>query len=190
MSLPSTRAASPARRPLRPHSSRPLLMASICGLRSFCVAASSAPATCKEVNAIAVRAAARWAICRPRAARSPVGPVARSSASISALARRAFTHAEPSSRAPPVSPARATAVPLTAGGNEPTCATSARSEEHTSELQSRENLVCRLLLEKKTQIRTNSYLPTYLIHQQQHHTDNMTFEIHQISYIHNINTSE
>src|SRR5690606_42120611 len=28
-------------------------------------------------------------------------------------------------------------------------ATSARSEEHTSELQSRENLVCRLLLEKK-----------------------------------------
>src|SRR5690606_32457870 len=28
-------------------------------------------------------------------------------------------------------------------------ATRARSEEHTSELQSRENLVCRLLLEKK-----------------------------------------
>src|SRR5690606_42048248 len=28
-----------------------------------------------------------------------------------------------------------------------------RSEEHTSELQSRENLVCRLLLEKKTHIR-------------------------------------
>src|SRR5690606_39293270 len=27
--------------------------------------------------------------------------------------------------------------------------TSSRSEEHTSELQSRENLVCRLLLEKK-----------------------------------------
>src|SRR5207302_7700466 len=30
-----------------------------------------------------------------------------------------------------------------------TLATSSRSEEHTSELQSRENLVCRLLLEKK-----------------------------------------
>src|SRR5690606_39846647 len=29
------------------------------------------------------------------------------------------------------------------------CAMKARSEEHTSELQSRENLVCRLLLEKK-----------------------------------------
>src|SRR5690606_42028906 len=30
-----------------------------------------------------------------------------------------------------------------------------RSEEHTSELQSRENLVCRLLLEKKNDINTN-----------------------------------
>src|SRR5690606_40934435 len=29
------------------------------------------------------------------------------------------------------------------------CSNSIRSEEHTSELQSRENLVCRLLLEKK-----------------------------------------
>src|SRR5690606_42093012 len=29
-----------------------------------------------------------------------------------------------------------------------------RSEEHTSELQSRENLVCRLLLEKKKQTKT------------------------------------
>src|SRR5690606_41446124 len=33
-----------------------------------------------------------------------------------------------------------------------------RSEEHTSELQSRENLVCRLLLEKKKKtIQTNEY---------------------------------
>src|SRR5690606_40245323 len=32
----------------------------------------------------------------------------------------------------------------------------ARSEEHTSELQSRENLVCRLLLEKKNQIDVGS----------------------------------
>src|SRR5690606_39906572 len=30
-----------------------------------------------------------------------------------------------------------------------------RSEEHTSELQSRENLVCRLLLEKKKHVRNN-----------------------------------
>jgi len=32
---------------------------------------------------------------------------------------------------------------------QPSDATVVRSEEHTSELQSRENLVCRLLLEKK-----------------------------------------
>src|SRR5690606_39305279 len=31
------------------------------------------------------------------------------------------------------------------------CCETTRSEEHTSELQSRENLVCRLLLEKKKQ---------------------------------------
>src|SRR5690606_41838998 len=33
-----------------------------------------------------------------------------------------------------------------------------RSEEHTSELQSRENLVCRLLLEKKKKVRLPSLL--------------------------------
>src|SRR3712207_8523235 len=32
-----------------------------------------------------------------------------------------------------------------------------RSEEHTSELQSRQYLVCRLLLEKKNTIRTRAY---------------------------------
>src|SRR5207302_11332571 len=35
-----------------------------------------------------------------------------------------------------------------------------RSEEHTSELQSRENLVCRLLLEKKKKKHKNSYPST------------------------------
>src|SRR5690606_40124631 len=35
-----------------------------------------------------------------------------------------------------------------------------RSEEHTSELQSRENLVCRLLLEKKKHRQTNTSLCT------------------------------
>src|SRR3712207_7093350 len=34
-------------------------------------------------------------------------------------------------------------------GSMPSAATSVRSEEHTSELQSRQYLVCRLLLEKK-----------------------------------------
>src|SRR5690606_40480223 len=42
----------------------------------------------------------------------------------------------------------------------PSCGNKRRSEEHTSELQSRENLVCRLLLEKKNHnsndIRSNS----------------------------------
>src|SRR5690606_42051187 len=36
--------------------------------------------------------------------------------------------------------------------------TEARSEEHTSELQSRENLVCRLLLEKKKQNQIKHHL--------------------------------
>src|SRR2546429_7070948 len=39
--------------------------------------------------------------------------------------------------------------PVTAGLSVSVVATSVRSEEHTSELQSRLHLVCRLLLEKK-----------------------------------------
>src|SRR3712207_8380453 len=39
-----------------------------------------------------------------------------------------------------------------------TCTAPARSEEHTSELQSRQYLVCRLLLEKKKQQRTDKEL--------------------------------
>src|SRR3712207_8589031 len=38
--------------------------------------------------------------------------------------------------------------------------TSIRSEEHTSELQSRQYLVCRLLLEKKNTITQISFMPT------------------------------
>src|SRR5437773_9758175 len=34
-----------------------------------------------------------------------------------------------------------------------------RSEEHTSELQSHHDLVCRLLLEKKKQVRTDTHVP-------------------------------
>src|SRR5204862_8304602 len=37
----------------------------------------------------------------------------------------------------------------------PLCALATRSEEHTSELQSRRDLVCRLLLEKKKKKRIN-----------------------------------
>src|SRR2546430_9477484 len=43
-----------------------------------------------------------------------------------------------------------------------------RSEEHTSELQSQSNLVCRLLLEKKKKIIRSSYLDTL------HHRDPCT----------------
>src|SRR5690606_40301477 len=41
----------------------------------------------------------------------------------------------------------------------PPWATIPRSEEHTSELQSRENIVCRLLLEKKKKHNTNTIAP-------------------------------
>src|SRR6267142_6695926 len=46
-------------------------------------------------------------------------------------------------------PIRPTIVPQTFEPNLCECSTSTRSEEHTSELQSHVNLVCRLLLEKK-----------------------------------------
>src|SRR2546427_2425045 len=39
-----------------------------------------------------------------------------------------------------------------------------RSEEHTSELQSQSNLVCRLLLEKKKKQKTNSWHGTRATH--------------------------
>src|SRR5258706_8553309 len=48
---------------------------------------------------------------------------------------------------PPFAKRRATAAPSPAEAPTPTI--HARSEEHTSELQSLTNLVCRLLLEKK-----------------------------------------
>src|SRR5947209_15571863 len=37
-----------------------------------------------------------------------------------------------------------------------------RSEEHTSELQSRQYLVCRLLLEKKKEAETDKTIPTHI----------------------------
>src|SRR2546430_13611542 len=39
-----------------------------------------------------------------------------------------------------------------------------RSEEHTSELQSQSNLVCRLLLEKKNNMQLSEYIGDCLIH--------------------------
>src|SRR2546430_3879704 len=49
--------------------------------------------------------------------------------------------------------------------------TDARSEEHTSELQSQSNLVCRLLLEKKKIKRDEHFSPT--------HTTSLTGERNQ-----------
>src|SRR5438270_6288546 len=42
------------------------------------------------------------------------------------------------------------------GANKRCCIVLERSEEHTSELQSQSNLVCRLLLEKKKKNKTNT----------------------------------
>src|SRR6266511_4451442 len=48
-------------------------------------------------------------------------------------------------------------APITVCGN----AVAVRSEEHTSELQSRENLVCRLLLEKKKKTKNTQHVHVY-----------------------------
>src|SRR3712207_7876258 len=64
----------------------------------------------------------------------------------SRLARSGAT--APSSPPPPASRGGSTAAPVSASSIT-RCRTRRRSEEHTSELQSRQYLVCRLLLEKK-----------------------------------------
>src|SRR2546422_4643934 len=65
---------------------------------------------------------------------------------------------------PPSSSRPASPPPARAGRVRPARAGGGRSEEHTSELQSRLHLVCRLLLEKKkknTQTKTSkSHTPT------------------------------
>src|SRR5690554_7628078 len=48
-------------------------------------------------------------------------------------------------------------VTLAAGGSQGDFPTHTRSEEHTSELQSRPHLVCRLLLEKKNRYSKSEY---------------------------------
>src|SRR5436305_15317385 len=53
-------------------------------------------------------------------------------------------------------PKRGARVPPLATGPRPTEVLEHRSEEHTSELQSRPHLVCRLLLEKKKKTKTNT----------------------------------
>src|SRR5690349_23651160 len=66
-----------------------------------------------------------------------------------------------------LAPASAGAVPLPIPRH-PSATTRSRprSEEHTSELQSRRDLVCRLLLEKKTNSNTNPSPTFFKIHAQ------------------------
>src|SRR6476620_12693578 len=59
----------------------------------------------------------------------------------------------------PISPASA-AGPTRSASSPRSCPTRARSEEHTSELQSRQYLVCRLLLEKKKKTETQTMMHT------------------------------
>src|SRR5436309_10315686 len=69
--------------------------------------------------------------------------------------RRREAHLPPQRRRPSRSTARRLAArPTEAGRLRVGLFDGRRSEEHTSELQSRENLVCRLLLEKKKGKRT------------------------------------
>src|SRR5690625_6639361 len=58
---------------------------------------------------------------------------------------------------PGLAPCRYNQCTSTAGGAS-RCTRSSRSEEHTSELQSRGQLVCRLLLEKKNMIHSSLYM--------------------------------
>src|SRR5436309_10588529 len=95
----------------------------------------------------------------PRSTLFPYTTLFRSNESWVRVERACATRLVPGSDPPPKTWLRASLFP---GGiesgrrsysrlwpSEETIAPMTRSEEHTSELQSRENLVCRLLLEKK-----------------------------------------
>src|SRR5690606_41555391 len=72
---------------------------------------------------------------------------------------RSRTRTAPSPSVRPITPKRSTSFVKVSRGRparadpaaQTPAKTAARSEEHTSEFQSRENLVCRLLLEKKNE---------------------------------------
>src|SRR5690606_42008667 len=65
------------------------------------------------------------------------------------LTSRSPARSRPGARSPSPACIRRPAAPAWNCAPETCCSKPWRSEEHTSELQSRENLVCRLLLEKK-----------------------------------------
>src|SRR3712207_7991783 len=79
------------------------------------------------------------------------------------LFRSLRSTAEENSATSPDAPPRLTSRPWVASTREAAVAatpkTGSRSEEHTSELQSRQYLVCRLLLEKKTKRADQEEIP-------------------------------
>src|SRR3712207_7755110 len=82
----------------------------------------------------------------PRSTLFPYTTLFRSSPSAASARRRASSR---EARRPSASPSAASAHRVVEGGAEAFGVGAQRSEEHTSELQSRQYLVCRLLLEKK-----------------------------------------
>src|SRR2546430_11038418 len=57
---------------------------------------------------------------------------------------------------------------------QPQCSSVNRSEEHTSELQSQSNLVCRLLLEKKKKVTCRPDRPRSPVHRHEPHSTSCT----------------
>src|SRR3712207_7085483 len=84
----------------------------------------------------------------PRSTLFPYTTLFRSVGKASALMSSGDTYSRPDSQAQARAVRRTAVAPR---GDTPICSEGeSRSEEHTSELQSRQYLVCRLLLEKKT----------------------------------------
>src|SRR2546430_12420821 len=97
----------------------------------------------------------------PRSTLFPYTTLFRSSCSASSRSLKHDRHA----RSPSCSPS-----PSTTSARSPRSTQSiARSEEHTSELQSQSNLVCRLLLEKKKTPRTHHLFYAQLPPEQDSH---------------------
>src|SRR3712207_8893298 len=82
-------------------------------------------------------------LCATR--RAPVTDATTTAASPDSLTRRLLRHLPGRQRQPSTGTSRSRSLTVTSA----TVARGPRSEEHTSELQSRQYLVCRLLLEKK-----------------------------------------
>src|SRR5436305_11964815 len=71
-------------------------------------------------------------------------------------------------------PSRMADAPSASAAARPAPSAKPRSEEHTSELQSRPHLVCRLLLEKKNKyeiIHSVPSTPVFYVHFHHHHPD-------------------